>query len=91
MTFGVVLFTLLVQSTTMGPLIRRLKIVTRSEAQVEYELRHARLTALRSADARIDRMHEDGLLSTHTWERLKTILSENAASLDDGRARAPAD
>ncbi len=81
MTFGVVLFTLLVQSTTMGPLIRRLKIVTRSEAQVEYELRHARLTALRSGDARIDRMHEDGLLSTHTWERLKHYLSENAASL----------
>ena len=36
MAFGVVLFTLLVQSATMGPLIRRLKIVTRSEAQIEY-------------------------------------------------------
>ncbi len=81
MTFGVVLFTLLVQSTTMGPLIRRLGIITRSEAQVEYELRHARLTALRAGDARIDRMHEDGLLSTHTWERLKLFLSENAASM----------
>ena len=50
MAFGVVLFTLLVQSVTMSPLIRKLKIITRSDAQIEYELRHARLAALRSAD-----------------------------------------
>ncbi len=56
MAYGVVLFTLLVQSTTMSPLIRRLKIITRSEAQVEYEIQHARLTALRSAD-RAPRSH----------------------------------
>ncbi len=56
MAFGVVLFTLLVQSTTMRPLIRRLHIITRSEAQVEYEMRHARLAALRTADTRLDRI-----------------------------------
>lgn len=81
MAFGVVLFTLLVQSTTMRPLIRWLRIITRSEAQIEYELRHARLTAVRAADARIDRMHEDGLLSVPTWERLKQFLAQHAASL----------
>ena len=81
MAFGVVLFTLLVQSTTMRPLIRLLKIITRSEVQVEYELRHARLVSLRFADARLDRMHHDGLLSTPTWERLKTMITQNAASL----------
>ncbi len=81
MAFGVVLFTLLVQSTTMGPFIRWLRIVTRSEVQVEYELHHARLTALRSADTHLDRMHADGLLSAHTWERLKTFITQNAASL----------
>jgi CPA1 family monovalent cation:H+ antiporter len=81
MAFGVVLFTLLVQSTTIRPLIRWLRIITRSEAQVEYELRHARLAALRSADARLDRMHTDGLLSSHTWERLKTFITHNADSL----------
>jgi monovalent cation:H+ antiporter, CPA1 family len=81
MAFGVVLFTLLVQSTTMNQVLQRLHIVTRSEVQVEYELRHARLTALRSADSRLDRMHEDGLLSTHTWERLKQFVTQNAASL----------
>jgi monovalent cation:H+ antiporter, CPA1 family len=81
MTFGVVLFTLLVQSTTMAPLIRRLKIITRSEAQVEYELHHARLTALRSADSRLDRMHNDGMLSSHTWERLKRDITGQATTL----------
>jgi CPA1 family monovalent cation:H+ antiporter len=81
MAFGVVLFTLLAQSTTMRPLIRWLRIITRGEAQLEYELRHARLAALRSADARLDRMHTEGLLSTHTWEKLKQFITQNADSL----------
>jgi monovalent cation:H+ antiporter, CPA1 family len=81
MAFGVVLFTLLVQSTTMAPLIRRLKIITRSEAQVEYELQHARLTALRSADSRLDRLHNDGMLSSHTSEKLKRFIAGQASSL----------
>jgi K+/H+ antiporter YhaU regulatory subunit KhtT len=83
MAFGVVLFTLLVQSTTMRPLIRWLRIITRSEVQVEYEMRHARLTALRSADSRLDRLHSEGLLSTHTWERLKKFVTLQAAALAD--------
>lgn len=81
MTFGVVLFTLLVQSTTMAPLVKRLKIITRTDAQVEYELNHARLTALRSADARLDRLHNDGMLSSHTWEKLKRDITRQAGSL----------
>lgn len=81
MTFGVVLFTLLVQSTTMTPLVRRLKIITRSDAQVEYEMQHARLTAIRSADSRLDRLHNDGMLSSHTWEKLKRSLTGEAAEL----------
>lgn len=81
MAFGVVLFTLLIQSTTMSPLIRWLKIITRSEAQVEYETQHARLTALRSADARLDRMHNDGLLSSHTSDKLKSYIAQQASPL----------
>ncbi len=81
MAFGVVLFTLLVQSTSLSPLIRRLRIVTRSQAQVEYELRHARLTALRSADARLDQMHAEGLLSTHSWEKFKKSVARQAVTL----------
>lgn len=83
MAFGVVLFTLLVPGLTMGRLIRHLKIVTRGAGQVEYEMRHARLTALRVADARLDRLHAEGLLSTPTWENLKPLVTRDAAQLAD--------
>lgn len=80
MAFGVVLFTLLVQSTTMKPLIRWLKIITRTDAQVNYELQHARLTALRNADARLDHLHNEGMLSSHSWEKLKSYVTQVSAS-----------
>ncbi|OGO25853.1 MAG: Na+/H+ antiporter, partial [Chloroflexi bacterium RBG_16_54_11] len=81
MAFGVVLFSLLVQSTTMRPLIRWLKIIVRSDAQIEYEMQHARLTALRAADTRLDELHHEGLLSSHSWEKLKRSTSAQASSL----------
>jgi len=81
MAFGVVLFTLLVQSTTMGRLVRWLRLVTRSESQVEYEMGHARLTALRAAESHLERLHREGLVSTHAWEKLKPDLNERSASL----------
>lgn len=65
MAFGVALFTLLVQGTTMNALMRRLGVITRSEAQIEYEMRHARMAALRAAEAHLDRLHREGLISTH--------------------------
>ena len=71
MAFGVVLFTLLVQSTTMRPLIRRLGIITRNPSQVEFEKRHARLTTMRAALNHLEHRHKEGLLSTHAWETLR--------------------
>jgi CPA1 family monovalent cation:H+ antiporter len=70
MAFGVVLFTLLVQSTTMNPLLHHLGLVVRPPEQVEFEKRHARLTAARSALNHLDRRHKEGLVSTNTWELL---------------------
>lgn len=81
MTFGVVLFTLLLQATTMAPLISRLKLVSRTDAQVNYETAHARLASLRAADARLDQMHNEGLISSHAWERLKPYIAQRAAAL----------
>jgi CPA1 family monovalent cation:H+ antiporter len=81
MAFGVVLFTLLVQATTMRALIRRLGIITRSPEQVEYEKRHARLTALRSAESHLERRYREGLVSTHTWEVLRPKLEEQLGLL----------
>jgi len=83
MAFGVVLFTLLVQGTTMAPLIRRLNIVSRTDAQIQYETAHARLASLRAADTRLDQIHSEGLISSHAWERLKPFITQQAAALAD--------
>ena len=81
MAFGVVLFTLLVQSTTMGTLIRRLGIVMPDPLQTEYELRQARLLSFRSAAAHLDRMHHDGLISEHVWETLRPTLQARVETM----------
>jgi len=49
MTFGVVLFTLLVKGTTTSYLLRRLGLVGRGKARLEYERRHGQLMAARAA------------------------------------------
>jgi CPA1 family monovalent cation:H+ antiporter len=74
MAFGVVLFTLLAQSTTMGVLLRRLGILTRDPMQVEFELRHARLLTYRTAASHIEHMHRDGFVSQRVWETLRPEL-----------------
>ena len=70
-TFGVVLFTILVQSLTVDGLLRRLGIIERSEERLEYERRHARALAARAAYEHLQRMHRDGLITTHTWDQLR--------------------
>ena len=80
MTFGVVLFTLLVQGTTMNALLKRLGLVQREEVQLEYERRHGRLMAARAAHERVAALHREGVISASTWARLDAELG--------GRARA---
>lgn len=74
MAFGVVLFTLLIQSTTMYPLLRHLGLLTRPPEQVEYETYHARLTAARAAFTHLEHRHSEGLISSHVWELIKPQL-----------------
>lgn len=81
MTFGVVLFTLLGQGMTMDWLVRRLKLIERSEAQIEYERRHARALASRASYEHTRRLHRDGLISSHSWDRLDKILRDRVDAL----------
>jgi hypothetical protein len=83
MAFGVALFTLLVQATTMSSLVRRLKIITVNPVQVDYTQRHARLNALQSAEAHMERRYREGLISGPAWERIKPKLQEQTALLAD--------
>lgn len=75
MTFGVVIFTLLVNGLTMGPLIRRLGINIRSSVKDEYERRHARATAMQSSYDHLEQMHLQGLISAHTWQIIAPLLA----------------
>ncbi len=81
MAFGVVLFTLLVQGLTMKPLVNKMKLIERSEAQGEYERRHARAAMARASFERLEHMYNEGLLSRHLWERLSKPMIQHAEAL----------
>ena len=83
MAFGVVLFTLLVQGSSTNWLIKKLKLIQRSQYQEEYELRHARYVAGRAAHDYLRRMTQQGLLSEHTWQKLSPLLQKQNEALVD--------
>jgi uncharacterized protein YaaQ len=83
MVFGVVLFNLLIQGTTLGPFVRRLKLVQRSHTQDEYERRHARAVAIRSAYDHIEERFREGLISDKSWQTLSNVLKRRHLALTD--------
>ncbi len=74
MAFGVVLFTLLVQSLSMKPFMKRSGLVSQDPARLEYETQHARGIALRAALNRLEKLNRDGLISDHNWDQVKEHL-----------------
>ena len=81
MTFGVVLFSLLAQGLSMGPLLRRLRIGEREPKQLAYEIQHGRLAALRAAEQHLEQQYLEGIISTHAWEDLRAEVEAQAAIL----------
>jgi len=81
MAFGVVLFTLLVQGMSMKPLITRMGLIRRSEAQEEYERRHARSVMARTAFENLKHMYEQGFISFHIWETLSAPIQQHMEAL----------
>lgn len=74
MAFGVVIFTLLVQGTTMSGLLRRLKLVQHHDQELEYQRRYAQLVTVQAGQARLSELHRRGLLSAAAWDRLAPRL-----------------
>jgi CPA1 family monovalent cation:H+ antiporter len=83
MTFGVILFSLLVQGLTMSPLLSRLGLITRKSAQEEYELLAARKSMALAAVQEIERLGRTGGLSPETATKLKDHYNDRIAQLDD--------
>ncbi len=81
MAFGLTLFTLLVQGFSMDWLLKRLKLIVRSPAQVEYESRHARFVANRAAYDYLRRRSQEGMVSEHAWQRLSQLMKQQSETL----------
>jgi monovalent cation:H+ antiporter, CPA1 family len=77
MAFGVVLFTLLFQSTTMRFLVGVFHIQNRNEDQREQELRHVRKDTLRAAEALITQKGYTDTASPTIWQKLQGNAARN--------------
>ncbi len=88
MAFGVVLFTLLVQGLSMKPLINKMRLIQRNEAQEEYERRHARSIMAKSAYDRLEQMYRQGLISRHIWNRMAEPIQQHAQVLAEAVSEA---
>jgi len=83
MTFGVVLFTLLAQGTTMSSLLRRLGIAGPTENMLEFQRLQGRTRSIRAGRQRLEAMHHEGQLSRHSWEVLKGLYDRQQSRLSD--------
>lgn len=80
MTFGVVLFTLLVQGTTIGPLLKRLGLTAMAKPQQEQQRHQALLYATRAGRRELDRLYKDGILSAEVFQAMSNVYSQNLRS-----------
>lgn len=82
MTFGVVLFTLLVQGTTIERLIKRLGLAARTARQVEREMALGRFFAARESQRELSRLHDSGIVSGAIWEAMAEAQRTELAERD---------
>ena len=81
MTYGVVLFSLVVQGMSMNTVLKRLGITIQTEEELEYERRHARAMAARAGLQHLQGLSEDGLISAHTWRTIEPMLQQRMDAL----------
>lgn len=79
MTFGVVLFTLLVQGLTIGGLIRRLGLAGKDKHEIELQHHQARLVMGRAGQAEIARLGSDGVIDNHMADAFARAYSDDMA------------
>lgn len=71
MTFGVVLFTLIVQGTTIEGLIKRLGLAQKSPLQEEKERSIGGYYTALAAQKELNRLHEMGIISGTLWKAME--------------------
>ena len=70
MTFGVVLFTLLVQGTTLAPLLGKLKLTDTTDQEREIGRRQAMIFATRAGKQKLDTLFNDGIISSQVYDSM---------------------
>jgi len=83
MVFGLVVFTLLVQGTTMNWLVKRAGIIQRREERDEYDLRRARLSTTRAAYDHMKKIHHAGMVSNHVWDIINNTINPYTKELTE--------
>lgn len=93
MTFGVVLFTLLVQGTTMQLLLKRLGLVARSAERLAYERTRGELLAVQAGIDQLRRLRAYKRLPLDVWEtvgpRLEAAENDLQGQIRDLLRRYP--
>ncbi len=82
MTFGVVLFTLLVQGTTIAPLIRRLDLSKRPGQRDAQQRLQSLLYAKQEAKRELGRLQADGLLPAEIWSAIASVYDQEIEERD---------
>jgi|CXWK01.1.fsa_nt_gi CPA1 family monovalent cation:H+ antiporter len=82
MTFGVVLFTILVQGATIERLIGRLGLVQRQPQVIERQRRQALVYARQAGRRELDRLHNEGFLYADMWQSMSAVYDEE---IDEAR------
>lgn len=77
MTFGVVLFTLLVQGMTIERLIKGLNLSEKLPQRVENQRRQAMLYAKQAGRRELDRLRDNGWLFKDVWESMGQVYDED--------------
>ncbi|MGW8319110.1 MAG: Na+/H+ antiporter [Candidatus Promineifilaceae bacterium] len=73
LTFGVVLFTLLVQGTTIAPLLQRLGLTEQTQYERDQQRHQALMYGLRAGKRELDRLYDSGILSVEIWQAMSEV------------------
>ncbi len=83
MVFGVVLFTLVIQGTSMSRLVRWTGVLPNSESRAQYDLARARAAATKAGYEHLKKVHKEGLISGHAWQVMSHSLDPYIDKLTD--------
>ena len=82
MTFGVVLFTLLVQGTTIAPLLKRLGLTTIPDQKHSQYRNQALLYATRAGRRELDRLFREGILTREAYQAMSSVYEQDIQQLN---------